>query len=412
MKIGFSPVILAKLSECVTPVLLLIVLWRFVRKNYGSELAFFTLIAFSSSFAFFLSLINHIPATIAFIFAFLALGQLFQRRLLRAALLVALCFYTHIGVSWFLCLSLILYAFLNKQDRKDVFTALITGLILSIPVLWREFSALKNISVIGINLNERYLCQIKALDYIFAALGLTFIFRMKEKYWLFFALFLSSFIFLIYPYRFFAEGYLAIIFLSAVFFSGLYQGSKSAGLLLKAVFSFLLLFIIFFSPTLSMDKTDAQDRHAFKIKAFDSALTGLLFAKGGSIWFPDDYVRAASFIKDNSGNKDIIYCSINVLGPALASISGRATANALFPEIKPEGEYDPIAASRLIIFARDEDPEKAATGYGLKKIGEDKLFIYFKNPVCGYSFNPLKAAFPFWEVFLFIFVFIICLIVS
>ena len=105
MKLGFSAIFLAKLFESAAPVLFLIVLWYFIRKNYSAQLAFFVVLAFSSAFAFFISLSNHIPAALALILGLFAFNELFKNRCLRAAILLAFCFYTHIGVSWFFLLT-------------------------------------------------------------------------------------------------------------------------------------------------------------------------------------------------------------------------------------------------------------------------------------------------------------------
>lgn len=372
-KMGLSVIILSKLFEAITPILFLFVLWRFLRKNYNEQLAFFAILTFSSSFSFYLALINHIPATIAFIFGFLALEQLFQKKILPSALLLTLCFYTHIGISWFFALAFIFYCLFNKPDRKTSLIVLTTALILSLPILFKQLSNLRLISSIGLYLNERYRCQIKIIDYILATCGLILAFKKKGKYRLFFSLFLASFIFIAYPYRLFsAEGFMPIILLSALFLSTLKRSAIFIG-----------LFIFFFSPVLSLDRPMGASKSTYKINLYDSAFTGMLFAKGPSIWFPEDYLSTAAFIKDNSNEGDIIYCSIDVLGPALASLSGRATSNALLPEIKAQGELDPLSVAKIIIFAQDDDPQiisRIATNYNLTKIGENKLFILYKNP--------------------------------
>jgi len=204
IKLGFSPAILAKFFEAVSPVVFLSVLWGFLRRNYDKHLAFFAIVTFTSSFSFYLSLLNHIPATLALIFGFLALDQLFQKRTLRSSLLLTLCFYTHIGIPWFITLAFLFYGLLSQQNKKPCFAILLLALAFSSPILYKQFCGLRFISAIGMNLNEIYLCQIKIIDYILAFLALIFSFKMGGKYRLFPSLFLASLIFLSYPYRFFA----------------------------------------------------------------------------------------------------------------------------------------------------------------------------------------------------------------
>ncbi len=115
IKAGISPVILAKLCESLIPVAFLVTLWKFIKNNYGDELAFFVALVFLSSFSFYMSLINHIPATISLILGILSLGQLFKQKLLRASILLALCFYTHIGISWFFAVTFVSWGILSKE---------------------------------------------------------------------------------------------------------------------------------------------------------------------------------------------------------------------------------------------------------------------------------------------------------
>ena len=254
MKLGFGPVILAKLFETLAPIMFLIVLWRFVRNNYSQALAFFTLVALGSAFTFYLSLINHLPSTLALIFGLLAFDQIFKQNVMRAAIFLTLCFYTHIGVSWFLGLTLVFYLLGDSQYRKSVFLILLLTAVLALPILVKQISALGLVSVKGSNLGEKFFSQIKIIDYFLAMGGLIFALKAKGKYNLFVCLFFASFIFLTYPYRFFsAEGYLPVIFLSAVFLLNLW-GKCQARAGLKKIFVLAVFFLLFASPTLSLSK--------------------------------------------------------------------------------------------------------------------------------------------------------------
>ena len=410
MKLGINNIILAKLFEVFTPVVFLIVLWNFTRKNFSERLAFFVILVSGSSFSFYLSLLNHVPATLALIFGFLAYGQLFKNRQVRSLLLLTLCFYTHIGISLFFALSLIFYALFYKEFRKACLSVITGAFILSLPILSRQVIGLKFISSLGLSLNERYTCQIKFVDCILAFFGLISIFKTERKYRLFFGFFLAGLIFLIYPYRFFsAEGYLPVIFLSACAIDGLYNRAKDRNLFLRYTPVLAALFILFVSPTLSMEWPRTAGRQSYKIKIADSAFLGMLSAKADTIWFPKEYISAAELIKDNSEDNDIIYSSLNIISVALASISGRSSANGLFPEIKPSRQFDPISVSRIIVFTQSDRPDMRTAivdGYRLVKIGENRLFILYKNPLSQAKVDIRKVVFPFWAVFIIIAVFI------
>jgi len=409
IKLGADKIILAKLFEVVTPVVFLIVLWNFTRKNFSERKAFFVILVCGSSFSFYLSLLNHIPATLALIFGFLAYGQLFKNRQVRSLLLLTLCFYTHIGISLFFALSLIFYGLFYKEFRKACLSVITGTFILSLPILSRQVIGLKFISALGLSLNERYTCQIKFVDCILAFFGLISIFKAERKYRLFLGFFLASLIFLTYPYRFFsAEGYLPVIFLSACAIDGLYNRAKDTNLF-RYTPVLAALFILLVSPTLSMEWPRTAGRQSYKIKIADSAFLGMLLAKADTIWFPKEYISAAELIKDNSGDSDIIYSSFNIISVALASISGRSSANGLFPEIKPSRQFDPILASKIIVFTQSDRPDirtALVDGYRLVKIGENRLFILYKNPLSQGRIDIRKAVFPFWAVFSIIVVFI------
>lgn len=409
IKLGISKVILAKFFEAVTPAVFLIILWRFIRKNYNPRLAFFVTLAFGSSFSFYTSLLNHIPATMAFILGFLALGQMFQGRLLRSLLLLTLCFYTHIGISWFFLFSFIFYGLYNKQHKKSSFFVALAALILSAPILVKQLTGLRFISSLGFTLSESYICQFKIIDYVLAFFGLNFAYKMGARYRLFLSFFLASFIFLIYPFRFFsAEGYLPIIFLSAL---ALYRlDEKMQDKKYRRYFYVLItVFILFLSPTAVMDRSKDKDKLIFKLRFSDSAFMGMLLARGGTIWFPEQYLPAAALIKENSQDNEIIYSSLEIPGMTLATFSGRATANALFPEIGPLRRFNPISAAKIIIFTKEDKVDlvnRIVERYKLIKIGENKIFVLYKNLSCNTKVDIKRACMPFWAILSIGFIFI------
>ena len=135
----------------------------------------------------------------------------------------------------------------------------------------------------------------------------------------------------------------------------------------------------------------------------------MLFARGGSLWFPRDYLSAADLIKNNSEPREITYSTINIAGIILASISGRATANALLPEIKYSKQFDPLAVSKIIVFAQDDDYNMVSNIVSkskLVKIGENKLFVLYKNPYSKVKIDIRKTSLPFGIIWLICLVFI------
>lgn len=414
IKLGINKIILAKSFETVMPILFLIALWHFIRKNYTKRLAFLVLIAVSSSFSFYLSLINNHAATLAMVIGILLYDQLFQNRLLRSILLLALCFYTHIGVSYFITFSIIIYTLFDRQYIKKRLIIIMCAIILSIPIIFKQLAGLKFIYLSGIT--ERYFCEFKTIDYMLAFFGIMLAWKMSGKYQLFLSLFLASFIFLIYPYRFFSgQGYLAIIFLSAVSIDNLYDKFQDKKNYLKYLPIALTAFILLVSPTVLMERPGENNKINYKVYAFDSAFMDMVFAGNNerasskTLWFPDVYLPTAALIKQNSEDGDIIYSSSHIISVCLASISERATANSIFPEIGPSREFNPISVSRIFIALKDDKPDwvrYVVNKYNLIKIGENKAFVLYKNPKPNAKIDIKKASLPFAIIWLICFVFI------
>jgi hypothetical protein len=172
------------------------------------------------------------------------------------------------------------------------------------------------------------------------------------------------------------------------------------------------VFILFLSPTLSMDWSRGKEKLSYKLNISDSAFMGMVSVKGSTIWFPREYLSAATLVRDNSEDGDIIYSSLSIVGLILGTIAERPTANALFPEIGASEKFNPIAVSKIIVFTQLDDPVRVSqivNNYSLVKIGENKLFVLYKNPLCYTKVNIKKASVSFWVIGLIGIVFILLL---
>ncbi|MFA5176737.1 MAG: hypothetical protein WC440_01145 [Candidatus Omnitrophota bacterium] len=394
---GASPVILAKLCESLLPVALLITLWKFIKDNYGQELAFFVVLLFFSSSSFHLALLNHIPATISLIFGTLSLSQLFKKKLLRAAILLSLVFYTHIGMSFFFSLTFLAYGLLNKEVRKRAIGVLAAALILGLPIIIKELSLVQFMRTFGFNLHEKYLCQVKIAESILGLVGLFQALKRGKEYRLFAAMFFASLVFLLYPYRFLSgEGYLPVMLLCAFCLLNLYRRLNKRYLAVV-----IAAFILFVTPTFSMYKEVQETRIDYQVRVGDSAFLNLLLAKSKVFWFPAEYISAAKIVQANSGAEDITYCTLDFLGLTISSIAARPSANALLPEIKTVKGFNPFIDSKIIIFTRIDNEKMvdlAVKKLNLVKAGENKFFMIYKNIACRAKAGVIKATVPFWLV--------------
>jgi hypothetical protein len=298
---------------------------------------------------------------------------------------------------------------MDKDRRRDAFRVILYSLLLSLPIVTFEFLSLPFIKSVGNDFPVKFHLQVKVFDYILAGFGLFLAAKMAPSYRLFIGLFLAGFIFLPYPYRFLsAEGYLPLILLAAVAMQGIWQGFKTH--LFKAkrlLLGALVFFILFISPTVILDKPAGSGRISCKVELMDSALSGILLGKGSSIWFPRMYLPAVDIIKKNSTKDDIIYSGINFSGVVLGALAQRATSNALFPEVPPAVQVDPLAVANLVLLPKDLDEQfikDISLKYKLAKVGESEHFSVFRNPLTAYSLKIRKAAFSLREIVVVLFI--------
>ncbi|MCX5667386.1 MAG: hypothetical protein NTY34_03630 [Candidatus Omnitrophica bacterium] len=405
MKAGISGLSMARVLNVIMPVFFAGILWNFIRKNYSSRLAFWVLACASSSFSFYLSSINHLPSTISLIFGIFALDKLLGKKPLQSILLFTLCFYTHIGTSWFFAVSVLLYGLFRKEERISCLIIFLSTIALSIPMLFQQVHALRYISLEG--MNERFFREFKTIEYALAVIGLFLIPGKDSKYLLFPAFFIASFLYIGYPARLFSsEGYMPLAVLAAVTLDAVCEKVDRRKPRLNYIPVFLGAFLLVISPTLSFE-TDELNRPGHKFYIFDSVVMHALFpdnnerAISRSIWFEKYYLPAIEVIKKNCAADEIIYSSIDILGVCLASISGRATANRLLMEVYPSGKDDPIAGARLDIMLKDNTPEwigKVAEKYNLEKIWENGIFYIYRNRGECPKIKIKKAAVPFSAV--------------
>lgn len=403
---GISRIILIKALELILPVTFLFVLYRFSAAHFGHRLAFFVLAFAGSSYSFFLSLANYLPATLALIFGLVAFDGLFNGRLGRCVLFLGLACYTHIGVSYFLLIACCVYGALSREQRRISFRAILYASLVAMPVVLKQVASLGVLSIAGVS-NENLFCEFKVFDYALAAGGIVVALRRGKRFSLFVGLLAGSAVFLPYPYRFFsAQGYIPVIFLAAT--TAAYLFEKIAAVSKRLSYPFLaavVLYCLYFSPSVLMTPAAMNEKARFDIWGTDAVLANTFsFNPRERIAtlvgeFPQkDLLGATDVIQRNSTDNDIVFSDVYSMGVALASLSGRATANRLFPEIKASGEVDPLRVSKVIVFLRDVDPallEHIVRAHGLRRIGETRLFLLYENPSGTSGARVRKASVPF-----------------
>jgi len=407
IKAGVAPLMLGKLFELVIPNLFLITLWYFVKRNFSSRPAFLALFLATSFFGFYFNLHSHLTSTLAMIFGLLALDAFLKKKLSAVMIFLTLGFYTHIGTAWLFAATLLICGCLNKEGRGLALLALGGALFLSSPVIFKELVGISKLSCLGFELYEKYLVELRPLEYLLAGWGLALVARNKSWNYFFLSLLLAGLLFLVYPYRFFVfEGYLAVILLAAVGLDDLYQKAALFNKqYLRLGLVLLLVFIFLVSPSVIIKKHFKRPSLSFGILLLDSSIVRLALAYDyndtRSALFPEDFLAAAEFIRRSCQPQDIIYSNLDIVGTALGAMSGRASANALLPEIKANAKFDPLETSRIIILTKDEKEDDVIVmvkKYQLEKIGENRLFNFYQNPNATAKMQRKSASLPFGAI--------------
>jgi hypothetical protein len=386
MKAGVDKITLARAFSVAVPLTFLFTLWTFLRKKFSSCLAFFSLVTISSSLSFYASLTNHMPSTIALTIGILAVWQFMNNKTVAAILLASLCFYTHIGGSYFIILTIAIYSIFDREYLRQAVIVITGAVILAMPMIILQLSCLSPFSLPPVKAN--LYCEFKTIDYIMAAAGFAILLRSRGKGRLFLALFLASLTYLPYISRFFsAEGYLPVALLAAVALYGLCE-SFGKNRFAKYIVVSVTVFMLIFSPTIAIGRLEAGEPRN-RLFLLDSAPMNMLFPEtnprmiSGTVWFEKTYSFAAKLIRENSSPDDIIYSTDEIVGLCLAVLSERATANYLFPEVYSKAGTDPYTVSKIIIMVKYHDPKvmkEMVERYGLVLLGNDEMLTVYKNP--------------------------------
>lgn len=419
IKTGMPVLIIGKLIQFLIYPALLFVIWYVIREIFNQRLAFFALVMIFSSYAFYLSAINTLAASLSLIFCFLSLLFLERNKITASALFLTISFYGHGYTSWFFVTVFILYAVLNRTKLSLCLKVVLSAIFLSSPLLIFQFHKRNYFLFLG-NIFENYYIELDLINWFFLLYGLITCLRKKGRYKLFLALFVSSIIFLssghIFRYLSF-YGIISIVFMNAAFFSDIYDR-----LFRRYRRALLIIFISVFilSPVLSIDllkgnrlkdifTLSAKDeylvfrRGVFTLNFLDSSLSNFIFycsrfvrTNETTIYFSHLFSETVEAIKKNSGERDIIYVNFPYTGGILSLLSGRSTSSAMLSEVEPYSPFDKILVSKLIIWQKNserigQEPVNLIKRYHLNKIADTKLAFIYENPACSFKKQTISA---------------------
>jgi hypothetical protein len=385
LSLKVSPILIAKASEVCLPILLILVMWFFARRNFGERFGFCVAVASCSSYVFFQNTVTHLPSTLALIFFFLSLDQLLKKQYARAFLLVCLCPYAHIGIGGFAGLFYFIFGLFRRELRTVMFFLLLMFFLVSAPILWLQMHYVGHIATAGLSLAEKNNLMVKPADYIlaFVAIWLIYLKKKRDLYPALFCFLVSSLPFLLYPYRFFcAEGYIAVIFLCAVFWESLFEWSERH-LSLKITCVSAIIFVLLVSPSLAVSlNRKAIIGPSLKLVLWDSVLSRMVRVQVKTLWYPEEYLPLVSWLRGHTTDREIIYSDLNMAGVIASGIAGRRTANGMIPDLNSQGELESIRYARVAIVSKDsafQVRQRFDTGPDWRRIGEGKAFVWYEN---------------------------------
>lgn len=398
---GVNSIVIARIICILIYFLFLSTLWAVIRDRFGERVAFFTLLSSMLPYAFFLSLLNQLPAAISLILFLLIFYFIENKRIMTATLILGFLFYVHLTMPWITMATLLFYGLFNKKRLKDILSVASFGLLLGLP--W----------VINLVINRRYFDLSRVAESplfefypLFILLGIAGIFlawrerRTKNHTFLFASLAAISVLVIRYPYRVFGgEGLLILAIFSGIALDNLYQRIARRfdyGILTPFLIAAAL---IIFSPSIFVwtgpIPWDGYKKVQFELRGStlprmvtyyqrhmeSSSLIGPMET---ALVFDRILLDETEAVKENTKDDELIYSNIPYLAGLLGCLSGRFITTGMLYEITPYEKRDPVSDARLVVWLKEFDGKSSKARrleakYKLRKIYEDGLVYIYKN---------------------------------
>lgn len=397
--LGISGLDSLRIVEVLITPLFFFTLWYTCFKIFNSRVSFFAVLVLSSFFSFYSAVSANVPASFAMIFGFLSWLFLDRKRLLSAAICLALTFYTHAAVCWMFFISILFVAIFDSNSRKQSLGVLLAGLILALPFIFHQarYRDYLDIKILG----EVKFIHFSIFLVLFGMISFVYFMAKREKWFLFILgyFFASLLLFAKYPYRFFSA-------------QGILAAGLAAALLLERIFSvisrkkanFLIVlasFYLFFShATLDLDQGK------LKFNGLNSTFYNFFAARIYSLFefkpllAPKYYFPISRVIKDNTLESDIIYSNSSIAAQIFSALTKRASSSSMLWEVKPKREFRSHEYAKLIIWLKAFIKTNITGEEELRwrKIYEDDLAYVFLNKKYKPSLEAKEAAVPFKSI--------------
>jgi len=404
-KCGASPILVAKIFDLAIYPLFLLCLWSVIRSIYSKETAFFSLLLSVSSYPLYLSLVNNIPFTIALIFGFSSFYFIKRKRILSAILMLALSLYTHSLMSFLMVLTIMLYGFFLRDDRKSCLWVIFWAILMASPLIFHQ---LKYVAFIHpLRVMEFYYAQINPCLYALAILGLVIALKKKGDYLFFVALGIVMCVLLFTNRdRFFSgHGLVPVIFLAALCLERFFMEFSGKDNI-RILFLFWVIVIgVFFvvTPLVVISPYNESPTIFYNswVVPADYTKQGIYAEKGGTFYYPKLIGEAVRAVEQNSDKDDIIFSNYNYGGGIISVLAHRATSKAMLLEVLPFKEVDAIEAARFVLWYKDPAGifplglADVIRSYNLKKVAETELVYLYVNEISTFKKKVVPARVPF-----------------
>ena len=424
-KFNIPLLLIAKIIEFLIFPVLIIIIWYVIKGLFHRRLAFFTILIASSTYSFYLSVGNLIPASLALIFGFLAFFFIERKKIIASSLLLVFCFYSHTGVSLYLYLALLVYGLLNREIFKQSYLALVSASILDLPLIIHQLISFSYIDLA--NIKENFPLEINLLVYVSTFFGLIIAFRKRGRYLLFVSMVIAIIPFmLIYKYRFLSgQGMIGVILSSALLYSWIYgEIYKKVLRMHKRIIYLLSYFLLVCLLFLISSASIYSYKGNIGFLTFNSTYVNfikkesrLIRANEISLYYPRIWQETAKIIEKNFDRNDIIYSNAPYAGGIVSVFSYHPTSTGMLSEVRPYKDFDQIAVSKIIVWFKEENGKVDKTlsslikRYDLEKVGETEFVYIYKNPHAETPKIKPKAIIPTRLLFMILF-FISCLIIQ
>ncbi len=390
-KLKPSVLFVARIFELVSFPLVLTIIFVAIKSMFDARKAFWSVLIAASMYSFYLSCVDFLAASLAFCLGLLVFSSLEKNKFLAAASFLALCLYSHVSVSLFFVLALIIYGLLRREKLRIILIINIAALIIYLPLLIHQVSHLSFIDL-GSPL-ENFPFELNIIVYLLAGFGVYLALLRRKENAFFIAIALATLPFLFLRYRFLSgQGMIGIILLASLTLDFFYEkfyslASKERRYGPIVIYTALLFSGLFlFSPSITIKDSRAN------FSLFGSTYINIIPTQEIrertneiSIYLPKSFQPVFDIVEKETGPRDLIASNFEYLAGFIATFTDRATTSAMLKEVKPFKEINPFKYAKLIIWLKDpermsQEPLDLIRNLGLKKTAETEVFFIYKNP--------------------------------